>query len=1157
MAAKKTTDKPKAPKAPKPKKAAAPRDLTKELSQLLAKKLLPDLQARVSQEPTVHAALFAEHQRELKQERTADPFKAWLERQLEQIGVAWVLSLVFIRTLEDRGYLSHPRVAGEGALDSEHVFFELFPALSHRDYVLAVFRELAHLPGGQDVLGRRHNPAWRLSPSAPMVRELLAFFRETTTEGALVWAFPGASTRFLGDLYQDISESVRERYALLQTPEFVEELILEQTLDPAIADRGLEHVSVLDPTCGSGHFLLGAFRRLFEAHQRKAPGLSNKQHAGKALSQVYGADINPYAAAIARFRLLLAYLEAAGIDKLAQAPNVEPNVVIADSLLYAAKDATLSFATLSDDAHAWGEAIFQLDDPEAAKRLFAKRFDVVVGNPPYITCKDPTLRERYRKAYASAAGKYALAAPFTERFFQLASDGGYVGLINANSFMKREFGKKLIEEVLPRVNLTRVVDTAGAFIPGHGTPTVLLFGRNQPKIGTHIRAVLGKRGEPETPADPENGLVWSSIRDHLDEVGFENDFISVADVPRETFEKHPWSLGGGGAAELKELLEERAEKRLGDLATIGVGGMSNADDVYLRELGSWTRFGMPEALVRRLVIGEDLRDWSHTPTLDVVFPYDAALKLVALDGKASRLLWPYRGVLWARAVFGGGDYRSSGRTWWEWHQVTVDRYRTPLSIAFAFVATHNHFVLDRGGKVFNRSAPIIKLPETATEDDHLVLLAYLNSSTACFYARQVLHSKGAQGVNEGLKAEEWEQFLEFSGTQVAQFPLPPQWQSLAPLARSMLDLAARRQRLREALADTVVRDPESWRGAALEEGAVLDAMVALQEHLDFEVYRLFDLVPKAPSLPDRLAPGHRAFEVQLVRDKKRTAWFTRHGFSEPADTQPGLDELDLPATVRLIEQPVFKRRWLLTDWASVAVEVRTGIVLEALEKVFAGASDGKTLSWRALGHSLPSGVERDADDGPAQWVADEAVPYLAALRYTDTGLAKRAEWEVTWALQRREDAGEQVEIPVPPKYDTKDYRDPIYWRLRGKLDVPKERFISYPGAERDDDKSPIYGWAGWDHLQQATALAGLYHERKNEDGWGADETGRARLVPLLAGLLELVPWLKQWHNQPNDDFGGDGPGDWYERYVEGEARAIGRSLDDLRAWRPPSRGRRR
>src|SRR4029453_18880953 len=57
----------------------------------------------------------------------------------------------------------------------------------------------------------------------------------------------------------------------------------------------------------------------------------------------------------------------------------------------------------------------------------------------------------------------------------------------------------------------------------------------------------------------------------------------------------------------------------------------------------------------------------------------------------------------------------------------------PLSIVLAFVATHNHFVLDRGGKVFNRSAPIIKLADDATEQDHLGLLALLNSSIACFW----------------------------------------------------------------------------------------------------------------------------------------------------------------------------------------------------------------------------------------------------------------------------------------------------------------------------------------------------------------------------------------------------------------------------------------
>ena len=44
--------------------------------------------------------------------------------------------------------------------------------------------------------------------------------------------------------------------------------------------------------------------------------------------------------------------------------------------------------------------------------------------------------------------------------------------------MKREFGSKLIEDFLAHQDLRLVADTSGAYIPGHGTPTVILVGRN-------------------------------------------------------------------------------------------------------------------------------------------------------------------------------------------------------------------------------------------------------------------------------------------------------------------------------------------------------------------------------------------------------------------------------------------------------------------------------------------------------------------------------------------------------------------------------------------------------------------------------------------------------------------------------------------------------
>ena len=66
--------------------------------------------------------------------------------------------------------------------------------------------------------------------------------------------------------------------------------------------------------------------------------------------------------------------------------------------------------------------------------------------------------------------------------------------------MKRDFGKKLIENFFPKIDLTHIIDTSGAYIPGHGTPTVILFGRNRNPSGDAVRAVLGIKGEPKTHA---------------------------------------------------------------------------------------------------------------------------------------------------------------------------------------------------------------------------------------------------------------------------------------------------------------------------------------------------------------------------------------------------------------------------------------------------------------------------------------------------------------------------------------------------------------------------------------------------------------------------------------------------------------------------------
>jgi hypothetical protein len=1060
----------------------------------------------------VSRALAERHARERAEERTAESLGEWTQGLATQVGAAWILSCVFVRTLEDRGLLRQARLAGPGALDSQRLFFQLAPSLTERDYLLMVFREIARHPAARDLFDGEHSLVWKLSPSAGAAKELLALFRTPNAE-APAFRFGQASTRFLGDLYQDLSEEVRKRYALLQTPHFIESFILDRTLEPAIARFGLDETTVIDPTCGSGHFLLGAFDRLFEHRLRSEPGIDARVAATKALDAVYGADINPYAVAIARFRLTLSFLEKTGYGKLADAPALPLHLVVADSLLHNPQQRQTELGHVAGQSAArWGGEVFALEDEAAARNVLHRQYAAVVGNPPYITEKDPVRREVYRRMYEAAAGKYALSAPFCERFFQLARARGYVGQITANSFMKREFGKKLIEEVLPAVNLDLIVNTSGAYIPGHGTPTVLLFGTQEAPQGTDVLAVLAKRGEPLTPDDPAKGEVWSSIEGHFAEVGFENEYVSVARVERDMLRKHPWSLGGGGANELKELLEERTSNRLGDVCVIGVFGMTNADDCMLMTRDQWTRTPVESEFIRALVIGEDIRDWAWSSDLCALYPYRWPHALLR-EGEAPGLfkyLWPYRAVLWERATFGGGTYRSDGLPWWKWHQVTESRVKGP-SIAFAEVATHNHFVLDRGGKVFKQTAPIIKLPDGATEDDHLALLAYLNSSTACFWMKQVAMNKAGSGIGRGIQDEAWESRFAFDGTKLSALPLPRSWQGLARLGRDADNLA-------QALASRYSDD----RFAQL---------VALQERIDWEVYRLFNLIDSVPPIPQSIDPGSRAFEHLLVRDQPTTAWFERNQYARPSGEPPHalIAAIEGNPHLRLIEQPEYKHRWTIRD---VSAENAAHERSEALAE-------------------LETSARRHPEPRPLPSLAEsEAVPFLAAYRFTDDGLAKHALWLATWDAQRAEDAGEKVTIDVPPRYSSDDFASHTIWQLRGKLDVPRERFISYPGCESDEDHQPVYGWAGWDHLQRAQALAALHLKRKDGEGWQKE-----RLTPMLAGLLELIPWVKQWHNEPSDEFGGLRMGDYFQQFLDGECRQLGLTHDDLRAWRPPRKTR--
>jgi hypothetical protein len=1175
-------------------------------------RLLRDTEAaireRISDEPSIEAHLRERHAAAVRAGRTAGSasgYNSFADEAITQSGVHWLLGCVFVRFLEDNGWLDERNkvvawLAGPGerlaiAKGERTRFLRPDPTFTDRDYLLYVFREVARLPGTAGLFDSRHNPLFQLGPTAQGAAKIVEFFQRVDPDtGGLVHDFtdPEHGTRFLGDLYQNLSESARKRYALCQTPGFVIDFILDRTLTPAIDTFGLEQVRMIDPSCGSGHFLLAAFARLFRLLQQREPATNPAALAQRALDAVHGVDLNPFAAEISRFRLLIAALEASGVARLRDALDFRIKVAAGDSLLHGrllGRERAVQYVMGHDPRSHY----FAVEDGQLLEEILGQQYHVVVGNPPYIFVPDDVLRGTYRARYGSCFKQYQLGVPFTERFFDLTlpasssqvhSAAGFVGMIVSNAFMKRSLGKKLIEEYIPHWNLTHVVDTSGVYLPGHGTPTAILFGRHEPPVSATVRAVRGIRGETSVPAEPAKAPVWSAIVSQIDQPDSESPWVSVSDAARESFHKHPWSIGGGGAAELKELLDEGADRELGQIADeMGRAVVLGEDDAWPSGDALCHRSTLG-ALARPFVCSDDIRDWFVTPQATIPYPYDGAgVVLSELPPDLEKRLWPVKCLLERRTMF-KKSLAEMNKQWFEYLEHYPNRLGSSTALTFAFFATHNNFAIDKDRSILNRSAPVITLSPNATQDEYIALLGILNSSVACFWLKQVCYPKGGDQIgDEGARVRKllWDIYYEIDTAKLKKLPLPAARPlSVAKLIQSTTESFVSLLPLRLTL--EAVPTIESLAKARDKAGVELQRMIAFQEELDWRVYYEYGLVDEDLSFldePPGVRLGERAFEFLMARriaaGEIDATWFERHRSTPVCDpplhwSVPYLDlvkkrigVIHSNRDIALIEQPEYKRRWHLATWDEMEQVALKNWLLDRIEvnpvwqeKTLLSCGQlrdalARDANWVSVAEIYTGRSVENLDDVVTRLTVGEGVPYLPVQRYTETGLRKRVDWEQTWDLQRRDDSGNRVGVPGPPKYRTNDFQKPDYWRLRGGLDVPKERFILYPQLERDADRTPVLGWAGWNHLDQAKALAGYCQRMRTEEGWEPE-----RLKPILAGLLDLKPWLLQWHNELDRETGVR-LGEYFVQFAENQCQELGFSPEEVAAWRPAAKDRSR
>jgi len=182
------------------------------------KRLEDDLRQRATSVEAMQTALQREYAAAKEAGRAGGAFEVWREGMLTQAAAAWLLSGVFVRFLEDNGLVDEALLSGHGerreqASERQIRYFQRHPTDSDRDYFYDVFHTVQRLPAVASLFDESHNPIWVSGISGDAAKELIDFWRRRVPEtGELVHDFtdPSWNTRFLGDLYQDLSEEARK-----------------------------------------------------------------------------------------------------------------------------------------------------------------------------------------------------------------------------------------------------------------------------------------------------------------------------------------------------------------------------------------------------------------------------------------------------------------------------------------------------------------------------------------------------------------------------------------------------------------------------------------------------------------------------------------------------------------------------------------------------------------------------------------------------------------------------------------------------------------------------------------------------------------------------------------------------------------------------------
>jgi type II restriction/modification system DNA methylase subunit YeeA len=529
------------------------------------------------------------------------------------------------------------------------------------------------------------------------------------------------------------SKTHRKEQGIYYTPSYIVDYIVKNTVGEFIkthTPEEIKKVRILDPACGSGSFLIRAYKELENYWKQNTDfaqlTLDSEEFYSKKVdilkNNIFGVDLDPKAVEIAQLNLLLQISESK--QKL---PILQNNIKVGNSLI--------DDPSVSDKAFKWEEGFPGI--------MQEGGFDIVIGNPPYVRIQNLGERdiEYFNRTFKSAFKNYDIYLLFVEKSLKLYKKNGIIGFIIPSKFVNADYGSGLRNLISETKSLHKLLDFKDIQIFGDATNyTCILFLKNSKKEDFYY--LFPKSKDAFTLQAVSNMNAFQEYK------------LPIPEPNRS------WILSKNKVSELMKKLADN-NLMLGNFSkNIFQGLVTGRDSIYFVKVISETEktatimnladnqeFTIEKAVLKRLLKGKDIKKWSvDWDGYYVVYPY------LVKDGKASLISLSETKQSYPLAYEYFRHYESQLKARENnrlenddnWHQFgrlqNIEKFEQPKIIT-QVLSANNTFAIDNKGEYYfvgggNAGGYGIVLKEDY-KDYYFYVLALLNSKVLEFYLKNI------------------------------------------------------------------------------------------------------------------------------------------------------------------------------------------------------------------------------------------------------------------------------------------------------------------------------------------------------------------------------------------------------------------------------------